>query len=176
MVVRNNQMENKNSTEDLKTLRNYVLGVVGFATTVSTLLIQVLHFKPEPTIACTVAFACMMLLIVYLIGRAEKRSQTMLQSHIDESNMVIDGFDKRLDSIDNVLLDIQKSTLRTEMSNEMARHPENHDTILKMAEKYFGKKEEGGLQANWYMSSKFLDWAEKEKVKLPSSLKNVVRD
>lgn len=100
----------------------------------------------------------------------------MLQSHIDESNMVIDGFDKRLDSIDNVLLDIQKSTLRTEMSNEMARHPENHDTILKMAEKYFGKKEEGGLQANWYMSSKFLDWAEKEKVKLPSSLKNVVRD
>ena len=168
--------ENKNSKEDLVTLRNYTLGVVAFATAVSTLLIQVLHFRVEPTIACTLAFACMMLLIVYLIGRAESRNQLILRNHIDESDTKIESFDKRLDSIDSCLLEIQRSTLRTELNNAIFRHPENHDSILKMAEKYFGKPEDGGLNANWYMSSVFLDWAEKEKVKLPISLQDVKRD
>lgn len=163
-------MENKNSTEDLKTLRNYVIGVAGFATTVSAILIQVFHFKAEPTVACAIAFACMMLLIVYLIGRAEKRNQVMLQSHIDESNTVIGGFDKRLDSIDNVLLDIQKSTLRTELSNEINRNPSNHDTIIRMGEKYFCR-----LNGNWVMLDAYKSWMESEektgrKVHLPTEL------
>lgn len=169
-------MENKNSTDDLKSLRNYALGVAGFATTISAILIQAFHFKPEPTILCVAGFAGLMLIIVFLIGRAEKRQQLMLKSHIDESNVITDGFCKRFDNIDGVLLDIQRSTLRTEMCNEMDRHPENHDTILKMAERYFGKKKDGGLEADWYMSSKFLDWASEEQVKLPKSLNGIERD
>ena len=94
----------------------------------------------------------------------------MMADHVAEAEKTTQGFGLRLDSIDNVLLDIQRSTLRTEICNEMARHPDNHDTILKMAEKYFGKRAQGGLEANWYMSSKFLDWAEKEEIKLPPSI------
>ena len=162
--------ENKNSREDLITLRNYTLGVVAFATAVSTLLIQVLHFRTEPTIACTLAFACMMLLIVYLIGRAENRNQLMLRDHIDESSVVVGGFEKRLGSIDDVLVDIQASALRTEMNSVMFRTPENHDTIIRMAEKYFVE-----LGQDWVMTDTFLSWVESEekagrKVHVPASL------
>lgn len=152
--------QNKSSREDLITLRNYTLGVVGFATAVSTVLIQVMHFRAEPTIACTIAFACMMLLIVYLIGRAEARNGLMLRDHIDESETVIKGFDKRLDSVDTALVDIQASTLRTELNNAIYRHPENHDTIIRMAEKYFCT-----LKQNWVMLDLFSAWVESENAK-----------
>ena len=165
--------ENKNSKEDLVTLRNYVLGVVGFATAVSAVLIQALHFRAEPTIICVAAFAVLMLLIVFLISKSEKREAQSLTKHIDDSNKTIERFDNRLESIDKVLLDIQKSTLRTELNSEMYRNPENHDTILKIAEKYFLPIEKGGLQGNWYMASKFYEWAAHEKVKLPEALKGI---
>lgn len=159
-----------NSTDDLKTLKNWALGIVGFSTTISAVLVQILHFPVEPTLLCVLGFAGVMLLVVYLISKSEQRQKKMLQAHTEESVQITKDFDERLDSIDDVLLDIQRSTLRTEICNEMARHPDNHDSILKMAEKYFGERENGGLSANWYMSSKFLDWAEKEGVKLPPSI------
>lgn len=162
--------ENKNSKDDLITLRNYTLGVVAFATAVSTLLIQVLHFRTEPTIACTLAFACMMLLIVYLIGRAEKRNQTILENHIQDSDNTVQKFSKRLTSIDDILSEIQGSTLRTELNNAIFRHPENHDTIIRMAEKYFV-----ALDQNWVMLDTFLNWVDSEnkagrEVHIPSEL------
>lgn len=162
--------ENKNSKEDLITLRNYTLGVVGFATAVSTILIQLLHFRAEPTIACSAAFACMMLLIVYLIGRAENRNQLMLRDHIDESGVIIGELDKRLGLINDVLVDVQASTLRTEMNSAMFRTPENHDTIIRMAERYFVE-----LGQDWVMTDTFLAWVESEenkgrKVHVPAGL------
>lgn len=147
--------ENKNSREDLITLRNYTLGVVGFATAVATVLVQVLHFRLEPTVACTLAFACMMLLIVYLIGRAEKRNADRLSKHIEGSDKIMSGIEESLN-------EIKASTLRTEMNNEIYRNPQNHDTIIRMAEKYFGKREDGGLNANWVEKELFLTWVDKE--------------
>lgn len=168
--------ENKNSKEDLVMLRNYTLGVVAFATAVSTLLIQVLHFRTEPTIACTLAFACMMLLIVFLIGRAEKRNQTTLSQHIQESDERMLGFDNRLNSIDSVLSDIQGTTLRIELKNAIARCPENHDMIIRMAERYFVS-----LGQNWVMLDSFLAWVDKEKeagreVHLPAELLKIMTE
>lgn len=160
----------KNSIEDLKALRNWTLGIAGFATTISAILIQIFHFKPEPTISAVLGFALTMILVVGLMCRTEKRIQSTLKNHINESDQVFEKFTNRLDTIDKNLLDIQQSSLRIELGNEMKRHPENHDTILRMAEKYFLSPEHGGLGGDWYMSSKFLEWAEKEKVKLPNNL------
>ena len=55
------------SVEDLKSLRNWILGIIGFATAVSTFLVQALHFRPEPTILAVSGFACALVLIVVLI-------------------------------------------------------------------------------------------------------------
>lgn len=163
----------KNAIEDIKTLRNWAIGIAGFATTISAILIQVFHFKPEPTIAAVVGFALLMLLVVFLIDKSETRTNIILRDHIEERIESDKEIAKRFDSIDACLLDIQRSSLRIELGNEIKRHPENHDTILKMAERYFLSPEEGGLRGDWYMSSVFLEWAEKENIKLPKSLVNV---
>ena len=170
MGVEKNMDENKNSKEDLISLRNYTLGVVAFATAVSTILIQVLHFRTEPTIACTLAFSCMMLLIVYLIGRAERRNQKILENHITGSDNKFGCFEKKLNSIDEVLTSIQASTLRIELNNMIYRHPENHDTIIKMAERYFCE-----LGQNWVMVDVFSNWIDNEnksgrEVHIPAEL------
>ena len=77
--------------------------------------------------------------------------------------------------IEESLNEIKASTLRTEMNNEIYRNPQNHDTIIRMAEKYFGKKEDGGLNANWVEKELFLTWVDKEneagrEVHLPKAL------
>ena len=100
----------------------------------------------------------------------------MLKNHIDEATYTTQEFVGRLDSIDDVLLDIQKSTLRTEMNDEITRHPHNHDTILRMAQKYFVD-----LQADWIETDIFLSWVEAEKqagrpVNLPPQLFSAVTD
>lgn len=166
-------MDKKESVEDLKTLRNYTLGVVGFATAISAVLIQILHFKAEPTIACTVAFACGMLIIVYLIGKSEGRNRVMLEQHIKESQATVERMSCWFDNIDKTLLEIQRSNLRIELGNEIKRRPENHDTILRMAERYFLPVEQGGLGGDWVMTDLFMKWVEAEKVGLPKSLASV---
>lgn len=156
--------------EDIKTLRNWVLGVIGFASTVATFLIQVFHFRTEPTVAAVLGFSLLMLLVVFLINRTENRMTVIVKDHIDENNQIFNSFTERLNSIDDNLLEIKKSNIRIELYDEMRFNPENIDTILKIAEKYFPSREKGGLGGDWYMTNKFLDWAEKKNVKLPPSL------
>lgn len=170
-----------NSADDLKTLRNWALGVAGFSTTISAILVQALHFPVEPTLICVLGFACLMLLIVYLINKSEQRQKLLLKTHIDESSEITKGFDKRLDYIDKLLLEIQRSSLRIELGNEIKRHPENHDTILKMAERYFLPVEQGGYNGDWVASDAFQLWAEKENehgrpVKIPLILQKYIKE
>lgn len=161
----------KGSIEDLKTLKNWALGIIAFATGVSTFLVQALGFRPQPTILAVSGFACLMLLIVFLISRSERRQEYIVKSHIEESDKRLGSIDDRFDKIDEALLDIQRSTLRTEMNDEIHRNPHNHDTIIKMAEKYFNV-----LQADWVETNIFLDWADSEKIKLPPNLLHIKRD
>lgn len=143
--------------EDLKNLKNYVLGIAGFSTSVSAVLIQIFHFPTEITVAMMILISCLFIVIVYLIGRAEGRQKRMLEAHVKASTKTIRGFDKRLDMIDSVLADIQKSTLRTEICNEIERYPENHDTIIRMGERYFCE-----LGGNWVMFDLYQRWIDSE--------------
>lgn len=149
-----------NSVEDLKTLRNYVLGVAGFATTVSAILIQALHFPTEPTLICVAGFALVMLLIGFLINRAEQRQALALKKHQEESDKTIQEFKGDLSFLKTMALENQRSGLRNEMNGEIYRNPANHDTILQLARRYF--VEMGG---DWVQTDLFLSWAEKENAK-----------
>jgi hypothetical protein len=151
-----------NAIDDLKSLRNWTLGIIGFATTVAAVLTQVFHFRVEPTILVVAAFACSLILIVNLIKRSEDRQNKIMEDHKKTSEEHDKISTDRFDAIDKALLEIRKSTLRTEMNNEIARHPENHDTILEMAEKYFGKREKGGLDGNWIEIDLFHNWMASE--------------
>lgn len=147
-----------NSIDDLKTLKGYALGVAGFATAISTILIQALHFPAEPTLLTVIGFAGLMLLIAYLINRSEQRQTLLLKSHTEEADMLVNELKEDLAYLKDMALETQRSTLRTEMNDEIHRNPANHDTILKMAERYFIT-----LKADWVQTNLFLDWVENER-------------
>lgn len=158
------------AVEDLKMIKNYIVGVLGFGTAVTAFLTQVLHFPLEPTLAGTTLGGALFLVIVYLIYRAERRMELMLSDHIDESNTVYGGFKQDMDYLKKMALETQRSSLRTEMDNEMFRNPANHDTIIRYAYRYFDE-----LDSDWVETEKFIAWMDREKeagreVHLPKGL------
>lgn len=146
--------------EDLKTLRNYALGIVGFSTTISAVLIQVFHTRAEPTILCVIGFALAMFAICFLVNRAEQRQAKALKEHKDESDAAMQEFRDGVFYLKNMALENQRSSLRNEMNSEIYRNPSNHDTILQLAHRYF--VEMGG---DWVQTDQFLAWAENESEK-----------
>ena len=95
-----------------------------------------------------------------------------MQAHIDASNNLSTELRQDISEIKKMLMENGKSTLRIEINEEMLQNPHNHDTILKMAEKYFSPP----MKGDWYMTNRFLDWVEKEHVHLPPSLMGLKRD
>lgn len=159
-----------NSVDDLKTLRNYALGVVGFATTISAILIQALHFETEPTLISVAGFALLMLLVGFLINRAEQRQAQLLKDHQKESDALFKDFQGDLQYLKKMALENQMSSIRNEMNCEIYRSPQNHDTILEFAHRYFIE-----LGGDWVQTDLFLAWVDSEneqgrKVHIPTDL------
>lgn len=63
------------------------------------------------------------------------------------------------------LREIRLDTTRTQMIMLMEHQPHNHDTILKVAERYFCV-----LQGDWYCTSLFKDWAKRENIEIPNTI------
>ena len=143
--------------DDIKQSKVYVLGVISFATAVGAFLTQVMHFKPEPTIASVFGSAAVILYIGFLMRRSEERQCKALREHEAISQGQIQQFVGMLEKIENDGLENQRALMRLEMDNLMAREPYNHDTIIAYAERYFLD-----LNGNWKQTDRFLDWVEKE--------------
>lgn len=157
--------------DNVKELKAWIAGAIGFNATVTTLLVSVFQVDPVKTTIATTATTIVALAIIFLIYRSETRSRNELQKHIDEANGMVAEIRKDTSEIKRMLLENGKSTLRIEINDEMDKNPHNHDTILKMGEKYFYE-----MEGDWYMTNRFLDWAERENVHLPPTLGGLKRD
>lgn len=157
--------------DNVKELKGWVAGAIGFDATVTALLVTIFQVDAVKTTIATTATTIVALAIVFLIYRSEARSRSELQNHIDEANGLVKNLTNGIDELKEIVKDTAKSTLRLEINEEMAKNPHNHDTILKMGEKYFCE-----MDGDWYMTNRFLDWAEKENVHLPPTLKGLKRD
>lgn len=157
--------------DNVKELKAWILGAIAFDAAVTSLLVAVFEVDAVKTTIATTATTMVALAIIFLIYRSEKRTKNELQKHIEEANSLVAELRKNTTEIKKLLLDNGKSTLRIEINDEMSKNPHNHDTILKMGEKYFYE-----MDGDWYMTNRFLDWAEKEKVHLPPSLIGLKRD
>lgn len=158
--------------DNVKELKTWVLGAIAFDAAVTSLLVTVFEVDAIKTTIATTATTVVALAIIFLIYRSEKRTKAELQKHIDDSNNLVASLKTDIKDIKEMILDNGKSTLRIEINEEMLQNPHNHDTILKMAEKYFSPP----MNGDWYMTNRFLDWAEKENVHLPPSLIGLKRD
>ncbi len=143
--------------DDIKSSKGYILGVIAFATAVGAFLTQVLHFKPEPTLVSVAGIAVLVLYLAWLIQQSEKRQEARLKAHEKEVGIKMTNYDNQLVTIIDICKENQLSSLRTEMDNEIARNPSNHDTILRYAERYFIE-----LGGDWVQTDKFFAWVEKE--------------
>ena len=148
--------------DDIKEAKGYILGLIAFATGVATFLVQVWHFRFEPTVILVAAFSLLILAIGYLIHNSEKRQSKALQEHINTADAKVDAIQSTLNEIKDITLENQRTALRIEMGNEIKRRPENHDTIMRMAERYFTPISKGGLEGNWVMSDAFQNWVKAE--------------
>lgn len=161
--------------EDIKEGKGWIAGVIGFTTIVAGVCTALFNWEIQKVTAVSLVAVCVVLGLSFVIQRAENRNSKRLEDHIKDANKKAEQTNQSLDSIKELLLESSKSTLRIEMTNEMARHPENHDTILRMAQKYFGE-----LDANWIMWDAFYKWVEEEaqagrKVFIPPELAATIR-
>lgn len=158
--------------DNVKELKGWVIGAIAFDATVTTLLVTIFGVDMVRTTIATTATTIVALAIIFLIYKSEARSRGELQKHIDDSNVLVADLKKDMSEIKKMILENGKSTLRIEINEEMLQNPHNQDTILKMAERYFSPP----MKGDWYMTNRFLDWAEREKVHLPPSLMGLKRD
>lgn len=75
---------------------------------------------------------------------------------------------RKLDAQDEQLHEIRLDTTRTQLIMLMEHQPHNHDTIIKVAERYFCQ-----LGGDWYLTSLFKDWAKREGVCIPAGISAV---
>lgn len=156
---------------DVKEWKAWVLGAIAFDATVTTLLVTVFGVDTVKTTIATTATTLVALVIIMLIYRSEARSMQSLQDYIKKTDTATQKLQESITEIREMVLDNGKSALRLEINEEILRNPHNHDTILKMGEKYFCE-----MDGDWYMTNRFLDWAEQEQIHLPPSLMGLKRD
>lgn len=111
--------------------------------------------------------------------RDKKRSEAIRSIIRDEITPIVERQDQiveRLDEIeshnkiqDSEIHDIRLDTTRTQLYFKMEHDIHNHDTILKIAHKYFVV-----LKGDWVATVDFLAWAEKEGVKIPKPILDAI--
>lgn len=86
----------------------------------------------------------------------------MLDDHVKEFNETnkknetrFNHFDEVLHEIREHILETHKDTIRIQLEQQIQHKPDNVDTILKLAEKYFCE-----MNGDWYMTNEFVNWAE----------------
>lgn len=160
--------------EDIKESKAYVLGVLGFATVVASFLIEALHFPPEATLLSAAGIAILVLYLGFLIIRSENRQAKALREHEDMSQKQVETLTSALSNLQVMLEENRLDNLRIQLNQYIQYQPQNHDTILKVAERYFVE-----YKGDWVMTDEFERWVENEnkagrKVHIPHGLSQVV--
>ena len=143
--------------DDIKNSKGYILGVVAFATAISAFLTTVLGLAPEPTLISVAGGATVLLYIGWLIQKSEQRQSDALKAHEDFSLKKTEEIAKSLETIKEITIENQRASIRIEMNDTITRTPDNHDTILRYAERYFGE-----LDGDWVETDLFMSWVDSE--------------
>jgi carbonic anhydrase len=86
-----------------------------------------------------------------------------------DTNQRVDQLSQNIDKILELSKETRKDNIRIQLLMIMEHQPENVDTILKIAEKYFIK-----LKGDWYMTNEFSKWAKEHNVTIPAHLYDVI--
>lgn len=79
--------------------------------------------------------------------------------------------EEELAPIRKELHEIRLDTTRTQLIMLMEHQPHNHDTVIKIAERYFLS-----LGGDWYLTSLFKEWAKREGIEIPANIYEVTKN
>lgn len=75
--------------------------------------------------------------------------------------------------VKNQLIKLEKDGCRTQMLVMLSDYPNEKTEIMTLAEHYFRKRSEGGLEGNWYMTDLFKRWLKENGIEEPAWLSNI---
>lgn len=128
-----------------------LLSVITLVTALSAITVTITGWEIPKVTACYVLAG----LVILFAG-------WMLDDHVKEFNETnkknetrFNHFDEVLHEIREHILETHKDTIRIQLQQQIQHKPDNVDTILKLAEKYFCE-----MNGDWYMTNEFVNWAE----------------
>ena len=125
-------------------------GLAGLISAISTAVFKVLEYKKSQRGES-------------LDAKLDAKLQPLLkiQAMLEEQNQELTA----------ELKEIRKDTTRIQLLDLMNMEPHNHDTILKVAHRYFIE-----LGGNWVTSVEFQAWADKEKLDIPVAISQAMAE
>lgn len=146
--------------DDIKAIKGCVIGVLTFATAVSAFLVEVCEFNPERTLLIVAGFAMTMIFMGLFLQRSENRQYANVRKHESDVKLVTDKYDQTLKDLHELAIQTRLDTLRVQLTQYYQYSPQNHDTILKLAEKYFLE-----MHGDWVATDEFGRWITSESKK-----------
>ena len=161
-----------------------VLAAVGG---VATFVTKVFNTSPELTYSVFAALGIMLLIISFYVDKqtlylheeiilyeqrarkdffeAIQKDRQEMANIKKESNERAEKLDTTIDKVLAVTEETRKDTVRIQLLMILSHQPENTDTILKLAEKYFID-----LDGDWYMTNVFGKWAKEHDITIPVNI------
>lgn len=139
--------------EDISKDKGRILGIIAFSTGVGAFLVQVLNWNLVETTMGAFMVALLVIYISFLISRSERRQRKTHDAVAQELKQI----KSYVSELKNLTIDNKLDNLRIQLTLKTTYQPENHDTILKIAQKYF--VEMGG---DWVATDEFIAWANAE--------------
>lgn len=157
--------------EDIKSSSKAILGVIAFVSAVATILIDAFGFEKQITILTTIALALLFIGSTVFMSRIEHRTNSILEKHIEESSNTFSEINNSLKDLKEMTAEVRKDTLRIQLREYIKNEPSNIDTILTIANEYFGVH-----HGNWIAHHEFLDWVEKNNVHVPNNILDTINN
>ena len=175
-----------------------IAGVITAVGVSATFITKIFNTSPELTYSLFGGLGVILLIISFYVDKqteytheeiikSEKRTKDDFSKSIqdlsdlmyhgkDETYKLKEDSDKKIaiinDNISKILEiseDTRIDTVRIQLMMIMTHDPDNVDTILKLAQKYFVE-----LNGDWYMTSEFYKWAKKHDVTVPTNIYNAI--
>ena len=181
----------KSVWDDLSKIWKRVAAVLTAIGILATAIVKIFNTPPEFTYVIFICIGGVLLIVSFYVDKqaqynheeilnSEKKAREDFFKVMKEGEKKTLGLkkdsDEKIDKLTNLLYqlldlseDTRRDTVRIQLIMIMHHEPENVDSILKLAKKYFVE-----LHGDWYMTSEFTKWANSHDVIIPEYITKAI--
>lgn len=170
-----------------------IAGVLAAVGLVATAVVKIFNTPPELTYSLFAALGLILLIISFYVDRQTeytyqeivayehkaradftkiiKETRQQMLDMKEDSNKKIDTLTENVEKVLKISKETRQDTIRIQLLMIMEHQPDNIDTIVKLAEKYFIE-----LKGDWYMTNEFNKWEKAHDVIVPANIYKAIDD